>query len=170
MKLNTPEHARASNRALVLLTLGLALAAAMPRLTQAQQAPTAPNATASDPAKKDFTEEWVYRVQYGHKDEWFRIFKKYQLAILERQKQLGYVKQFTVWSPGLHTTEESRWDYRVIIVRSSYDAPPGQSEDEVARQIFPDQATLKREENRRWELTANHWDLPIHVVKLDTAE
>jgi hypothetical protein len=109
-------------------------------------------------------------VQYGHKDEWFRIFKKYQLAILERQKQLGFVKQYTVWAPGLHTSEESRWDYRVIIVRASYDAPPGQSEDEIAKQLFPDQAAFKQEENRRWELTANHWDLPIHVVDPNAAE
>jgi hypothetical protein len=78
------------------------------------------------------------------------------VAILERQKQLGYVKQYTVWGPGLHTDEDSQWDYRVIIVRASYDAPPGQSEDEVAKQLFPDQATFKREEDRRWELTANH--------------
>jgi hypothetical protein len=136
----------------------------------ARQSPTRLVSAASDSAKEDFTEEWVYRVQYGHKDEWFRIFKKYQLAILERQKQLGFVKQYTVWSPGLHTSEESRWDYRVIIVRSSYEAPSGQSEDEIAKQLFPDQAAFKLEENRRWELTANHWDLPIHVVDLDAAE
>jgi hypothetical protein len=30
--------------------------------------------------------------------------------------------------------------------------------------LFPDKATLGREENRRWELTANHWDLPIHEI------
>jgi hypothetical protein len=137
---------------------------------RARQTPPGPDSTTLNSAKKDFTEEWVYRVQYGHKDEWFRIFKKYQLAILERQKQLGFVKQYTVWAPGLHTSEESRWDYRVIIVRTSYDAPPGQSEDEIAKQLFPDQAAFKQEENRRWELTANHWDLPIHVVDPNAAE
>jgi len=36
--------------------------------------------------------------------------------------------------------------------------------------LFPDQETFKREEDRRWELTANHWDLPIHVVRIDSAE
>ena len=73
MKLNTSEYGRASNKALPLLTLGLALAASIPTRAPAQQAQTAPLATASDPAKKDFTEEWVYRVQYGQEDEWFRI-------------------------------------------------------------------------------------------------
>jgi len=120
----------------------------------------------SAPAPKPVIEEWVYRTKYGFKDEWWAIFKKYQIAILERQKQLGYVKDFTVYAPSLHTSEDSRWDYRVIIVRASVDAPPGQSEGEVAKQLFPDQTTFKREENRRWELTLNHWDLPIHVVDL----
>jgi hypothetical protein len=122
------------------------------------------------PAEKPVIVEWVYRVQYGHKDEWWRIFKKYQIAILERQKQLGYVKEYTVFAPSLHTSEDARWDYRVIIVRASEDAPPGQSEDEIAKQLFPDQEAFNREENRRWELTTNHWDLPIHVVKVDAVE
>jgi hypothetical protein len=127
-------------------------------------------ATASAAAAKPVIEEWVYRTKYGYKDEWFRIFKKYQIAILQRQKELGYVKEYTVFAPSLHTSEDSRWDYRVIIARASQDAPPGQSEDEIAKQLFPDQETFKKEENRRWELTTNHWDLPIHVVNLDKAE
>jgi hypothetical protein len=114
--------------------------------------------------------EWVYRIQYGHKDEWWHIFKKYQIAILDRQEQLGYVKEYTIFAPSLHTSEDSRWDYRIIIVRASEDPPPGQSEADIARQLFPDQGAFVREENRRWELTTNHWDLPIHVVKADAAD
>jgi hypothetical protein len=121
-------------------------------------------------AQKPVIEEWVYRVQYGHKDEWWRIFKKYQIAILERQKQLGYVKEYTIFAPSLHTSEDARWDYRIIIVRASADAPPGQSEAEVGRQLFPDHEAFTKEENRRWELTTNHWDLPIHVVNPDAVE
>jgi hypothetical protein len=83
---------------------------------------------------------------------------------------VSYVKEYTVFAPSLHTSEDSRWDYRVIIVRASEDAPPGQFEGEVAKQLFPDQEAFEREENRRWELTTNHWDLPIHVVKVDAAE
>src|ERR1700683_2119685 len=107
-------------------------------------------------AHKPVIEEWVSRTKYGYKDEWWAIFKKYQIAILERQKQLGYVKDFTVYAPSLHAGEEYRWDYRVIIVRAFADAPPGQSEGEVAKQLFADQAKFKSEENRRWELTTNH--------------
>lgn len=141
------------------------LAAAVVASLFANVSPTpvaAQQAAAATP--KPVTVEWVYRVKYGYKDEWWALFKKNQISLLERQKQLGYVKEYTVYAPSLHTSEDSRWDYRIIIVRASADAPPGQSEREVAKQLFPDQATYKREENRRWELTTNHWDLPIHIV------
>jgi hypothetical protein len=144
----------------ILASLFTLITAPIPAFSQ--QAPT----TA---VPKPVIEEWVYRIKYGYKDEWWSIFRKYQIAILERQKQLGYVKDFTVYSPSLHASEDSRWDYRVIIVRAFADAPPGQSESEVAKQLFSDQASFKREENRRWELTTNHWDLPIHVVNLDAS-
>ena len=38
------------------------------------------------------------------------------------------------------------------------------SEEELTGQTFPDKATLKREENRRWDVTKNHWNLPIYQV------
>jgi hypothetical protein len=126
--------------------------------------------TVSAPSAHVETVEWVYRIRYGFHDEWFQIFRKYQIAILERQKQLGFVLDYTVWTPGLHTSEDSRWDYRIIITRASHDAPPGQSESEIAKQLFPDQAAFQRDENRRWELTTNHWDLPIHQVNPNKAE
>jgi hypothetical protein len=160
MKLNTRFGAAALTLAMLTFTITTAPPSAL-----AQQS----GVTASASPKPAII-EWVYRTKYGYKDEWWRIFKKYQIAILERQKQLGYIKEFTVYAPSLHTSEDSRWDYRVIIVRTSQDAPPGQSESEVAKQLFPDHEAFTRDENRRWELTTNHWDLPIHVVKLDGPE
>jgi hypothetical protein len=161
MKLATPSVA--TTLLISFLTLGALTAQPIPAFSQ--QA-----AAACTAGPKPVIEEWVYRTKYGYKDEWWTIFKKYQIAILERQKQLGYVKDFTVYAPSLHAGEDYRWDYRVIIVRASADAPPGQSEGEVAKQLFPDQAKFKSEENRRWELTTNHWDLPIHVVNPDASE
>ena len=158
------------SRGFFVFALSVVLIVTTPTPARPQQAPPESTSTRSAGTSREFVEEWVYRVQYGHQDEWFRIFKKYQLAILEKQKQLGFVKQFTVWAPGLHTSEDSRWDYRVIIVRTADEAPAGQSEGEVAKQLFPDQAAFKQEENRRWELTANHWDLPIHVVDLNASD
>ncbi|MEJ0024485.1 MAG: hypothetical protein WDN01_00540 [Rhizomicrobium sp.] len=112
--------------------------------------------------------EWVYRIQYGHQSEWWKIFQKYQIAILDREKQLGYVTAYTVDRPGLHTSEDSRWDYRIVITYPDYAATT--HEREVERQLFPDRTTLERDEQRRWELTLNHWDLPIREIDPHAAD
>lgn len=106
--------------------------------------------------------EWVYRIRYGYQDEWWKIFQKYQIAILDREKTLGYVTNYSVVRPGLHTSEESRWDFRIVITYP--DQAGATHEGDVERALFPDRATLHREEQRRWELTLNHWDLPIHEI------
>lgn len=111
---------------------------------------------------KPYQVEWVYKVKWGHADEFFDIFKKYQIPILDREKELGYVLQYTVYKPGLHTSEDQRWDYRVLIVYRNLLAST--QESAVEHQLFPDRAALRREENRRWELVEAHWDLPIHEV------
>jgi hypothetical protein len=118
-------------------------------------------ASAQAPAKS-YQVEWVYRVKYGYQDEWWKIFQKYQIAALDREQKLGFVTNYIVDRPGLHTSEDARWDYRVVITYPNYEA--SQHEGEVERQLFPDQAALRKEENRRWELTLNHWDLPIRQV------
>jgi hypothetical protein len=117
-------------------------------------------------AEKPYIVEWVYRVKWGHKDEFFDIFKKYQLPVLAKEKQLGYVADYSIYSPSLHTSQDSRWDYRVIIVYKNQGST-GHAE-EISKQLFPDRAALKVEEQRRWELTEVHWDLPIHLVDPDS--
>lgn len=148
-----------ARRSLVAVSLLNILAFALPAVKAQSASSTIALSSSTE------TIEWVFRVRYGFHDEWFQIFRKYQVAILDRQKQLGYVKDYSIWSPGLHTSEDSRWDYRIVVTRTSHDAPPGQSESDVAKQMFPDQKTYQREEQRRWELTTNHWDLPIYQVK-----
>lgn len=121
----------------------------------------APGSSASA-LEKPFMVEWVYKVKWGHDQEFWQLFKKYQIAILNYQKRTGDVLSYKVYRPAIHTSEDSRWEYRVDIVFKNK-LVWGRS-DEIGRQIFPDQATYKREENRRWELTEAHWDLPIREI------
>jgi hypothetical protein len=114
------------------------------------------------PGVKGYEVEWVYRVRYGFIDEWWDLFRKYQIPILDREKALGYVLDYRIYHPQLHTDEAGRWDYRVEITYKDFDG--AKHEDEITDKLFPDAPTRKREENRRWELTENHWDLPIYQV------
>lgn len=120
--------------------------------------------------EKPYIVEWVYRVKWGPQEEWLDIFRKYQVAILDKQKQLGYVKDYTISAPSLHTSEYARWDHRVIIEYKGPVAPDGESDAAIAKQLFPNQKQFKADEQRRWELTLAHWDLPIHVVTLTDDE
>src|SRR6202790_845451 len=92
-----------------LLAIVFLLLAAVP-LASGRQAPSnARFATSTD--GKPYLVEWVYRVKWGHADEFWQIFKKYQIPVLNRQKELGYVISYTVYRPGYHTGEDTRWEY-----------------------------------------------------------
>lgn len=112
--------------------------------------------------------EWVYRVKWGESDEFWRLFQKYQIPLLDKEKQLGRVLGYTIYRPGLHTSEDQRWDYRVVITYRDIVATT-QSRD-LPKQVFPDQKTFKREENQRWSITVAHYDLPIREVDPHAAD
>jgi hypothetical protein len=112
--------------------------------------------------------EWVYKVKFGYQDEFWQIFQKYQIATLNKEKELGGVLKYEVFRPGLHTSEDHRWDYRIVIYYK--DVASSSQGGKVEKQLFPDQAKMKHEEQRRWELTEVHWDLPIRQIDPNATE
>src|SRR5271154_1808068 len=144
---------------LLLAAAALVLALAGAPQARAQQAASIAAVSA---AEKPYLVEWVYKVKWGYADEFWQLFKKYQIATLNREKELGYVTSYTVYRPGLHTGEDTRWEYRVVI---TYKNQASSSHGgEVEKALFPDRATQKQEENRRWQITEAHYDLPIHII------
>lgn len=118
--------------------------------------------TRSD-APPPYLVEWVYKAKWGHQEEFFDIFKKTQVPVLDREKQLGYIVDYTIYSGTSHRTgEDVRYDYRVVIAYK--DEASSRHGSEVEKQVFPDQAAFKREDQKRWEVTLAHWDAPIRVL------
>ena len=144
-----------------LLMAAFALVIVLGSVPGARCQQTASNSGVS-PSEKPYLVEWVYKVKWGYADEFWQIFKKYQIATLNREKELGYVTSYTVYRPGLHTGEDSRWEYRIVITYKNISS--SQHGSEVEKQLFPDQAAMKRGENRRWEITEAHYDLPIKII------
>ena len=142
---------------LVATAVVLSIAGVLPG--RGQQTSANPSVSAGN---KPYLVEWVYKVKWGHAEEFWQIFKKYQISVLNREKELGYVTSYTVYRPGLHTGEDTRWEYRIVITYKNQ-ASSGHGA-EITKKLFQDQVTLKREENRRWELTEAHYDLPIHAI------
>ena len=52
-------------------------------------------------------------------------------------------------------------------VRNATVANQDFDEDAIKKQLYPDQETYTREEQRRFEILDSHWDLPIKTMDLD---
>jgi hypothetical protein len=124
----------------------------------------APPAGASTP----FVVEYYYKARWGFADEFIRLFKKNHHPVLQRQKELGNILEIRAEAPRFHGTEDGRWDYRITLVWKNAAAPHEAFPEAELRRLFPDQETFKREEQRRFEILAAHWDLPIVKVDLTT--
>ncbi len=134
---------------LVALVLGLAA----PALAQPAAAPK---------SDAPYVVEYYYTAKWGYADEFIRLFKKNHYPVLRRQLESGRILSISAVKPRLHATEDGRWDYRVTLVFKDVAAAADSSgEEALKRQLFPDQETFQREEQRRFEILLAHWDVPI---------
>ncbi len=125
-------------------------------------------ARGQQPEAKPFTVEYYYKARWGYADEFIRLFKKNHLPILKKEKELGRILSVTAVAPKYHATEDGRWDYRVTIVWKNVEtAHDGFDAQPLTRQLFPDQETYRKEEQRRFEILAGHWDVPVVPVDLE---
>ena len=146
-------------RMLLAVALAAALAAGAPSLA-AQGAP--PQGAANQP----YVVEYYYKTQWGHQQEFLQLFLKNHYPLLRKQVETGRMLAVKIETPANHMTEEARWDYRVTITfRTSTLATTSNPDEEAqVRQLWPDQETYRREEQRRFEILLAHWDLPVTDV------
>jgi len=117
-----------------------------------------------------FVVEYYYKAKWGYADEFITLFKKNHYPLLQKQVEMGRMLKVSAVQPRYHTTEDGRWDYRVTIVFKNATVANDSSFDEKAliQQMYPDQATYKKEEQRRFEILEGHWDLPIKDLNLNS--
>ena len=112
--------------------------------------------------------EYYYKAKWGHAEEFLALFKKNHYPVLKKEIDLGRMLKVSMTVPRYHTTEDGRWDYRVTIVfKNAAIANDNSDSSGIIKQLFPDQETYKKEEQRRFEILDAHWDLPIKDVDLD---
>jgi hypothetical protein len=119
-------------------------------------------AKAAGPADKPFVVEYYYKAKWGYAEEFARLLKKNHLPILKKQVESGRILEVKAEKPRYHATEDGRWDYRVTLVfKNAAAAADASGEDAIKKQLFPDQETYQREEQRRFDILLGHWDVPI---------
>ena len=110
-----------------------------------------------------YTIEYYYKCQWGHQAEFKELFLKNHYPLLEKIQATGRILSIKIESPAYHTTEDGRWDYRVTIRYKNSTVATTANPDEEAfiKELWPDQATYLKEEQRRFEILLAHWDLPV---------
>jgi hypothetical protein len=114
-------------------------------------------------ANQPYAVEYYYKLQWGHQQEFLQLFLKNHYPLLKKIQSTGRILSVKIDSPAYHTTEDGRWDYRVTIVykNSTVATTSNPDEDVFIKQLWPDQATYQKEEQRRFEILLSHWDLPV---------
>ena len=117
-------------------------------------------------ADQPYTMEYYYKVQWGRQQEFLQLFLKNHYPLLKKQTETGRILSVKIETPANHMTEESRWDYRVTIrfKNSTVATTANPDEQRLINQLWPDQPTYKREEQRRFEILLSHWDIPVTTI------
>jgi len=114
-------------------------------------------------ADQPYTAEYYYKCQWGHQAEFLQLFLKNHFPLLQKVQSTGRILSLKIETPAFHTTEDGRWDYRVTIRYKNATVANTANPDEEAfkKELWPDQATYTKEEQRRFEILIAHWDLPV---------
>jgi hypothetical protein len=139
-------------RALAALALSLALSLA-PAPAAAQDKPV--------------TAAYYYKVRWGFQAEFERLFFKNHYPLLKDQMGAGgRIKSVAVYRPTFHGEGRADWTFLVVNTFSSWNVLGGPSPDDaIAKRLYPDQETFKKEEARRFEILDAHWDVPLVEVE-----
>jgi hypothetical protein len=144
-------------RKILLAVFAVFFSAVLAAPLVAQGAP--PQGSADQP----YTVEYYYKCQWGHQAEFLQLFLKNHYPLLQKIKATGRIVSVKIETPANHTSEELRWDYRVTIKYKNSTVATTANPDEEAfiKELWPDQATYQKEEQRRFEILLGHIDLPV---------
>jgi hypothetical protein len=141
----------------IAIVLSLALAAV---------AQTVAAQTAAAPAPATKTTWYFYTVKWGSQDEFLDLFQRNHYPLLKAQQQAGRFVSVRTWIPQYHGDGRADWTFVVELVERVGGATGGPTEQELIAKMYPDQATYRKEERRRFELLVAHWDVPLNPIDL----
>jgi hypothetical protein len=118
-------------------------------------------------SKDHFTVENYYKVKWGYADEFIGLWKKNHYPLLKKAIEKGDIISVDAAAPKLHGGEDTRWDFRVIIVfASSTAAFDPNLTTPYKKQLYPDLDKLTKDEQHRFELLLSHWDIMVDKMAL----
>ena len=124
--------------------------------------------TRTSASEEAYVVEGYYKVRWGYAEEFLQLYKKNHYPLLKKALEKGDILKIAMEKPRLHSSEESRWDYKVTLVFKNVQTAIDPNLTEVyKKQLYPDNEKLTKEEQHRFELLIAHWDIAVQSVDLD---
>jgi hypothetical protein len=118
-------------------------------------------------SKSYFTIENYYKAKWGFADEFINLWKLNHYPLLKKAIEKGDIISVVAEKPKLHSGEDTRWDFKVIIVfKNEKLAFDPNLTKQYEKQVYPDVEKLKKDEQHRFELLIAHWDVMIERIEL----
>jgi hypothetical protein len=117
--------------------------------------------------EKPYTVAYYYKVKWGFQQEFERLYLKNHFPIMSAEREQGRIRSLHAFRPTFHGEGRADWTFLVVITYASWAAVGAPVDEEaIARKLFPDQDSYKKEEQRRFEILEAHWDIPLTPVSL----
>jgi hypothetical protein len=110
--------------------------------------------------------QYFYKTKWGSHDEWVALFLKNHWPILREQMAQGRYTSVRMATPRFHGDGLSGWDVLVTITYTDWAAIAEHADASIVARLYPDQATFKAEEARRFEILEAHWDVVLEEQPL----
>ena len=119
-------------------------------------------------AKDYFTIENFYKVKWGYAQEFIDLWKANHYPLLKKAIEHGDIISVNAEAPILHSGEDTRWDFKVVIVfKDARTAMDPELTTPYKKQLYPDLDKLKKDEQHRFELLIAHWDVMTEKIDLN---
>ncbi len=122
-------------------------------------------------ANTPFTVEYLYRVKWGHFDEFMALYKKNHWPVLAAEMERGHMLDVRIDQAHDLAPETHRWDIRVTITWKNVLLAHeliDRDRKEIYERLYPNQKQWKKEEQRRFQLLDGLQT--VSTFRLDTEE
>ena len=121
----------------------------------------------SNKSAEYFTVENYYKVKWGYADEFIHLWTVNHYPLLKKAIEKGDIISVTASKPKLHSSEDSRWDFRVTLVfKNAALAFDENLTTPFKKALYPDLDKLTKDEQHRFELLIAHWDIEVNTIDL----
>jgi hypothetical protein len=110
---------------------------------------------------------YFYRTRWGAHDEFIDLFRRNHWPILREQRDAGRYLGVELSTPRFHGDGRADWDVLVSITYRDWAAIQEHADPAIVERLYPDQATFRAEEERRFGLLEAHWDVVLEARPLD---